>query len=211
MAPDTAAAVLYRALKASGREAIPENPLRVRELAEGPLRYAIEELVSLEAAEAFLSALGPLLDAISSGVQRRSERITPRARPPMLPATRSSSPPPRRDEARLRLLVVTGDGVDDLRRQIGVFADVTHVRDAFELITAIEIRNGPVLVVVDGYRPVLDLTTLAAFLPRVPDGVRMAIWGFEAQDVRRMESLPGYTLVEAGPTWSALADALLRL
>ncbi len=208
MTPDAAAAVLYRALKMADRRTLPENPLRARELAEGPLFHAITEMVGLDVAESFLADLSPILEVMSSGVTTRSSD-PPR---PLLPPTRSSSsPPPRRDEARLRVLVVTADSLEDLRRQIGSFAEVTRVRDAFELITAIEIRNGPVLVVVDGYRPAIEIATIATFMPRVPDGVRIALWGFEAFDVRRVESLPGYSVVEAGPLWAALADALLRL
>ncbi len=210
MTPELAEEVLRRGLERAGRTRIPENPQRVRELAEGSLRLAIVELVGAEVADSFVRDLGPILEVISSGVTARpSDSDRPRS---ILPPSRSSSfPPPRRDEAPLRLLVVTADSLEELKRQVGSFADLGRVRDAFELITAIETRGGPVLVVVDGYRPAVDVTTLQAFLPRVPDGCRVALWGFSAREVRRVESLPGYTVVEAGPQWGSLADALLRL
>lgn len=209
MTAELAEAVLRRGLERAGRTRIPENPQRVRELAEGSLRLAIVELVGTETADSFVRDLGPILEVISSGVSPKPDSDRPRS---ILPPSRSSSaPPPRRDEAPLRLLVVTADSLEELKRQVGSFADLGRVRDAFELITEIETRGGPVLVVVDGYRPAVDVTTLQAFLPRVPDGCRVALWGFSAQEVRRVESLPGYTVVEAGPHWGSLADALLRL
>ena len=208
VAPELAEAILGRALARAGRAALPENPRRVRELSEGALRDAVIELAGVDIADSFVRDLAPILEVVSSGVQAKPDSDRPRS---VLPPSRSSSFPPRREGAALRILVVTADSIEELRRSVGAFADVARASDAFELITAIETRQGSVLVVVDGYRPVVELSVLAAFLPRVPDGCRVALWGFDAQERRRVEGTPGYSVVEAGPSWGALADALTRL
>ncbi|MCB9593671.1 MAG: hypothetical protein H6719_13140 [Sandaracinaceae bacterium] len=209
MTPDTAAEVLRRALERSARSSIPENAERVRELAEGELRAAVIEMVGVEVADSFLAHLDPILGVISSGVRPRQSAERPKSVAP--PSRSSSFPPPRREEAALRVIVVTAASLEDLKRHLGSFADVGRVRDAFELITALETRTGPLLVVVDGYRPAVDVATLAMFLPRIPDGCRVALWGFTTPDARRVETFPGWSIVDAGADWGALADALTNL
>jgi len=209
MTPALCEVVVADALERAGWTAIPEHAGHLRELAEGALYETVVELVGVDAAQHMLRDLEPILAIAESGVRRRD---TPPAPPTQLaPKSRISSFPPARSAAEtVRVLVVTCASLEPLKKQLGEL-DVARVQDAFELLTAVESRTGPLLIVVDGYRPVTGVETLAAFLPRVPDGVRLVLWGFHARDTLRVQHLRGWSTVEAGPDFADLATALPAL
>jgi len=209
MTPALCEVVVADALERAGWTQVPEHAGRLRELAEGPLRETVTELVGVDAAQHMLRDLEPILQVAESGVRRRE---SPAARPkPLTPKSRISSFPPAASPGEaLRLLVLTCASLEDLKKQLGS-VDVGRVQDAFELLTAIESRTGPMLVVVDGYRPMVGVETLAAFMPRVPDGVRLVLWGFEPRDTLRVQHLRGWSAIEAGPDFGDLASALPSL
>lgn len=206
MTPALCEVVVADALDRAGWTNVPESAGRLRELAEGALHEAVVELVGVDAAQHMLRDLEPILAIVQSGVRRRDETAS---RPQRLaPKSRTSSFPPASSAAdALRVLVLTCASLEPLKKQLGAL-DVGRVQDAFELLTALDTRTGPTLVVVDGYRPVAGVETLATFLPRVPDGVRLVLWGFEPRDTLRVQHLRGWSAIEAGPDWGDLATAL---
>ncbi|MEQ8460507.1 MAG: hypothetical protein RLO52_17605 [Sandaracinaceae bacterium] len=83
-----------------------------------------------------------------------------------------------------------------------------RVTDAFELFTALDTRVAPVWILVDGYRPTVDLTTLATFLPRVPEACEVMLWGFDHDVVGSFVAKRGWRMLHAEEEWEDLAAEL---
>jgi len=201
MPPERAELMALRALGRAGWSAIPEDPGAIAQLIEGPLSAILAEEVGLEATAFVLEDLVPILDLAASGVRRTRPNIEGRSLPTTQPA------PPRMKEG-LRIAVLTLGSLEQLRRQIGPFAEVTRVRDAFELFTLIDTRDVRLLVVIDGHRPAADLSTLVTLMPRIPDGCRVILWGFDPSESAPLAALDRWTVSDAGPDWADLAGAL---
>lgn len=202
MAPDRAERLLARALAVRGWRSVPKNPAAVRELALGPLRDIIAEDIGVDVAAFVCGDLAPILDLAASRARHTCSHSRVRAQ-------RSTPPPPTDVPAeKLRIAVATLGSLEDFKRHIGPFADVMRVRDAFELFALIDARRGPLLVVIDGHRPAVELSTLAMLMSQIPDGCRMILWGFEAPEIERFLVMDRWSTVSAGSGWLDLAGAL---
>lgn len=116
----------------------------------------------------------------------------PAQRPHVLVATTSE-----KGEARLTLA-------------LGGLARVARVTDAYQLFTALDTRTAPVWMVVDGHRPSVDLSTLAVFLPRLPPGCQVLLWGFAKDEMASFTMKRGWCVLEVDDDFDALADELAR-
>ena len=181
----------------------PEDPIDVRQLVEGPLYELVSDEVGEDIATFMLDDLAPILELATSGVRRTGGSAVHH-----LPTTKPAPPP---TDGALRIAVATMASLEELKRDIGPFADVERVRDAYELFSTIESRRGPLLVVVDGHRPPVELSTLSMLIPRIPDGCRMILWGFDPARVERFLAMDRWSTIDAGQSWFELAEALRDL
>lgn len=206
IAPGLREQLLGSALRGAGLRVVPEDPIRVRDFVEGELNARIVDAVGQEAAAFVMTDLAPILELAVRRVGTDSQVV---ACAPFLPASR----PPRRSGAResLAILVATLGSLEELKMHLGSFATVQRACDPFELFSAIEIRSGPALVVLDGFRRAVELSTIATFMPRVPDGCRVALWGFDALEAGRYTPRAGWSTLDASVDWGSLSDALVRM
>ena len=201
IAPPRAEKMLSRALVALGWTSVPEDPESVRALVEGPLWTLMAEDLGFEAATFVLEELAPILELAVSGVRATRSEV----RISELPSTK---PAPPQAEERLGIAVATLGSLEELKRLVGPFAEVMRVRDAFELFSLIEARRGPLLVVVDGHRRAVDLSTLSMLMPRIPDGCRVILWGFDDPQADRFLTMDRWSRIDAKAEWIELAAAL---
>lgn len=212
IAPGLCDLVVWSALNEAHLAAIPEDPSRARRFVEQELCDAIVAAVGEQTASFVLMDLAPIIDLAVSGIRRTEtdshERETFR---PEASHTVTTVPPPSRREDKLEILVATMASLEELRRHVGPFATVSRIGDAFELFTAIETRRGSILVVIDGYRKAVDLSTVATLMPRVPEGCRLVLWGYEPDQVGRFATMERWSVIDATLDWGELADALIDL
>lgn len=201
MEPRRAETLLSRSLVAFGWASVPEDPESVRALVEGPLRTLLAEELGFEAATFVLEDLAPILELASSGVRATRSEVRISEMP-------STKPAPPYDQGKLGIAAATLGSLEELKRQIGPFAQVMRVRDAFELFSLIEGRRGPLLVVIDGYRRAVDLSTLSTLMPRISDGCRVILWGFDGPSADRFLTMDRWSSIDASSDWIELAAAL---
>jgi len=128
---------------------------------------------------------------------------------PEPPEPEASSGVMRRPSTLPQLVIATAaTGYHELANGLPSGVRVLRVTDAFELFTALDTRVGPVWILVDGYRATVDLTTLATFLPRVPEACEVMLWGFDADVVGGFVRKRGWRLLAAEEGWDDLAAEL---
>jgi hypothetical protein len=113
---------------------------------------------------------------------------------------------------RPHVLIATtsASGEASLTLALGGLVRVSRVTDAYQLFTALDTRTASVWMVVDGRRPAVDLSTLAVFLPRLPPGCQVLLWGFSRIDLGSYTGKRGWIELEVEDDFGALADELAR-
>jgi len=221
LSPDLSHRVVAKALDIAQLRSFPEDPVRARELVEGPLWAAVAETFGHDTARFVLDDLGPVLELASSGVRRRDAFAAQTVRPlgdddPYSAPTHRPAPsedgPPGSGIVELLPRVLVATGADRLPPELidGLpgAARVSLVLGAFELFTTIDRRTGPVWVVVDGHRPSVEPATLAAFLRRLPPECWVLLWGCDPNATARFVRERGWSALRAHDDWGALASEL---
>jgi hypothetical protein len=220
--PELSRQILDKALDLAQLRSFPEDPSRARELVEGPLWAAIAETFGHQTARFVLDDLEPILELATSGVRRKDTFVgeTETARPlgaeepysasTRRPGARHGSGVLELPEALPHVLVATASDrlPPPLTGGLPSAARVSLVVGAFELFTALEMRTGPVWVLVDGHRPSVDLSTLAAFLGRLPPECWVLLWGWDPQATARFVRERGWSALRSPDDWNALAEEL---
>lgn len=190
LAPDLRDRVLEDALERGRESTVPEEAERARDFVEGPLRAIVFEQVGLEAADAVMEGLDPILEMAGSHVRMKDARraddtqVEPRRAPSTIPAPPAEDEIPGEDShvtATVRpVMMATLDrtGVDGVARCLVGRAEVRQVSDVFDLVSAMDANavRAPLLVI-DCCLPAVDPATVATMLPVVPRGSRVILWG----------------------------------
>lgn len=114
------------------------------------------------------------------------------------------------DRPHVLVATTSATGEASLTLALGGLARVSRVTDAYQLFTALDTRTAPVWMVVDGHRPAVDLSTLAVFLPRLPAGCQVLLWGFGESELECFTEKRGWTGLDVEDDFGALADELAR-
>lgn len=229
MAAELRERVLREALRLEGVDRIPEDPFRIRAFVEGPLRLVIRRDVGPRMASFVVEDLQPVLERLeraaanappcfdphdlptrrpSSGVrtQDRMETARPRARGHSSGAVPSSS----QRGAVPMVVVATAEprAAQTLEPLLFEGVEVYRVTREHELLTAVQTFQRPLWVIVDQHRRVIELATLAVFLPRVPDGCALMVWGPLAAEDEPFANREGWDRIDAPADWASVSAAL---
>jgi len=194
LAPHVSRRVYERALEIACRTTVPEEAERTRDFAEGPLLEAVKAIAGLEAAEAVMEGLDPILVMAGSQVREKDEGD---------PRLVSTQPPPMKRPEPTPVLMATVDrtGIEAIGRKLVGRAVVRQVADVFDLVNAVDARSGePLVLVIDCCVPAIDPSTVATMLPVLPEGMRVVLWG--ASERMREELEP---LTDAASDWISCA------
>ena len=227
---DVRGQVLREALRLEGSAIIPEDPFRLRAFVEGPLRLVLRRDLGPLVASFVVEDLQPVLTRLErtdteAPDARADEHDRPTRRPssgirapevvaPAAPRGRVHSsgavPASKRRSALPMVVVATAEPRATERLEPLLFAgvEVYRVTREHELLTAVQTFRRPLWVVVDMHRRVLELGTLAVFLPRVPEGCELYVWGPVPPEDEPFANRGGWERVDAAPSWAALAASL---
>lgn len=189
-APDLRDRILEDALDRGRESTVPEEAARARDFVEGPLRATIFEHGGIEAADAVMEGLDPILEMAGSHVRMKDTRrvdetqVEPRRAPSTIPAPAADDEIPGEDShvtaAQRPVMMATLDrtGVDGVARCLVGRAEVRQVGDVFDLVSAMDVHSSRApLLVIDCCLPAVDPATVATMLPVVPRGSRVILWG----------------------------------
>lgn len=212
LSPRLSREVLTDACRRAGRSSFPEDPTAAAEIIEGPLHDLVDELFGKDAAHLLVLDLAPVIQMASSGVRRRSA-LTPAKLPEVdgldLPSSYTSRTRPAPAAVEIVVATLAPSLPPELTRRLEGLAHLRRIRDAFELISAVEGRDAPLWIVLDGYRPCVDALTLAAFLRGLPEDCRVWLWGCDDGAARRLVAeRPQWRAIDASASWSELGVAL---